>query len=77
MPSNAHTGRRESITTIGERTPSLHVRPSLQGFHCFGCGAGGDAFDFIQAADGVSRVESVELLANRVGLVIDYEDRDQ
>lgn len=59
----------------GERTPSLHVRPSRQHFYCFGCGAGGDAFDFIQAVDGVSRIESVELLANRVGLVIDYEDR--
>ncbi|MGB2719734.1 MAG: CHC2 zinc finger domain-containing protein [Rhodococcus sp. (in: high G+C Gram-positive bacteria)] len=61
----------------GERTPSMHVRPTRQRFHCFGCGAGGDAFDFIQAVDGVSRIESVELLANRVGLVIDYEDRGQ
>ncbi|MCZ4522201.1 CHC2 zinc finger domain-containing protein [Rhodococcus ruber] len=61
----------------GERTPSLHVRPSRQRFHCFGCGAGGDAFDFIQAVDGVSRIESVEILADRAGLVIDYEDRDQ
>ncbi|MBY4128691.1 hypothetical protein HQO83_09845 [Rhodococcus fascians] len=61
----------------GERTPNLHVRPSRQRFHCFGCGVRGDAFDFIQAVDGVSRIESVELLADRVGLVIDYEDRDQ
>lgn len=60
----------------GERTPSLHVRPSHQQFHCFGCGAGGDAFDFIRAVYGVSWTDAVERLADRTGVVIDHEDRD-
>jgi CHC2 zinc finger len=31
----------------GERHPSFYVNPAKQVFHCFGCGAGGDVFDFV------------------------------
>ena len=34
-------------------TPSFQVSPEHQNFHCFGCGAKGDAFDFVMAAENV------------------------
>jgi len=35
-----------------ERHPSFYVRPEKQVFYCFGCGAGGDVFDFVMHAAG-------------------------
>ncbi|WP_078379667.1 DNA primase [Sutcliffiella halmapala] len=47
----------------GESTPSFSVSPDKQIFHCFGCGAGGNAFNFIMDIEGVSFVEAAEKLA--------------
>ncbi|OBJ72011.1 DNA primase [Mycobacterium sp. 1274756.6] len=55
-----------------EKTPSFHVRPNHGHFHCFGCGEGGDIYAFIQKIEHVSFVESVELLADRIGYTITY-----
>ncbi len=50
-----------------EKTPSFHVDPAKQLYHCFGCGVGGDAYSFLQSAEGLDFAESVETLARRVG----------
>ncbi|MDG5772502.1 DNA primase [Mycolicibacterium fortuitum] len=55
-----------------EKSPSFHVRPNHGHFHCFGCGEGGDVYAFIQKIEHVSFVESVELLADRVGYTVTY-----
>ncbi|SEH74217.1 DNA primase [Mycolicibacterium rutilum] len=55
-----------------EKSPSFHVRPNHGHFHCFGCGEGGDVYAFLQKIEHVSFVESVELLADRVGYTITY-----
>ncbi|MGE2723971.1 DNA primase [Mycolicibacterium pulveris] len=55
-----------------EKTPSFHVRPNHGHFHCFGCGEGGDVYAFVQKIEHVSFVESVELLADRIGYTITY-----
>ena len=55
-----------------EKSPSFHVRPNHGHFHCFGCGEGGDVYAFIQKIEHVNFVESVELLADRVGYTITY-----
>lgn len=56
-----------------EKSPSFHVRPNHGHFHCFGCGEGGDVYSFLQKIEHVSFVESVELLADRIGYTVAYE----
>lgn len=46
-----------------EKTPSFIVTPSRGRFHCFGCGAGGDAISFVMEVEGVTFPEAVEVLA--------------
>ncbi len=48
-----------------EKTPSFHVNPERQSFHCFGCGAGGDVFKFIMMREGLEFPAAVERLAER------------
>lgn len=60
-----------------EKTPSLSVNPEKQIFHCFGCGAGGNIFTFIMSHEGISFPEAVKFLAQRAGIQIDYEARDE
>ncbi|WP_059102649.1 DNA primase [Shouchella shacheensis] len=49
----------------GENTPSFSVSPKKQLYHCFGCGAGGNVFTFLQDLEGWSFVETVQTLASR------------
>jgi DNA primase len=51
-----------------EKTPSFHVNPGRQIFHCFGCHQGGDAFKFLMLYEKLSFVEAIEQLASRAGL---------
>ena len=53
-----------------EKTPSFSVNPDRQFYHCFGCGAGGDVFKFIQEIDRVTFVEAVKFLAERAGVAL-------
>ena len=50
----------------GERSPSFYVYEDH--FHCFGCGAHGDAISFVMQGDGASFMEAVERLASEAGL---------
>ncbi|GEM_PF-6960267 len=59
----------------GENTPSFTVVEAKGFFHCFGCGANGDAIGFLRAFYGLGFVEAVEELAARVGLLPDREGR--
>lgn len=53
-----------------EKTPSFNVNPELQIYRCFGCGAGGNVFKFVQEMDRVSFPEAVSFLARRCGVEI-------
>ena len=44
----------------GEKTGSLKVYPGRRGWHCFGCGEGGDVIDFVQRYFGLSLKEAEE-----------------
>ncbi|TNE98966.1 MAG: DNA primase [Gammaproteobacteria bacterium] len=56
-----------------EKTPSFNVRPDKGFYHCFGCGAHGDAISFIREYDGLGFTEAVEDLAKRAGLEVPYD----
>ena len=56
-----------------EKTPSFHVNPVKQFYHCFGCGESGDIFAFLMKQDGLAFMDAVRLLADRVGVVIEQE----
>jgi predicted P-loop ATPase len=49
-----------------EDTPSFKVSPAKQIFHCFGCGANGDAISFLRQHQGLSFKEAVEALGGRM-----------
>ncbi len=51
-----------------EKTPSFFVDPDRGLFYCFGCGKGGDVFDFIMEKEGLSFPEAVEYLAGEAGI---------
>lgn len=52
----------------GEKTPSFVVSEEKQLFHCFGCGAGGSAIQFMMMAEKLEFIEAVEALAEQSGL---------
>lgn len=60
-----------------ERTPSFHVDPDKQLFHCFGCGAGGDVFSFVMQYERVEFMEAARILAERAGIRFEQKERTE
>ncbi len=58
----------------GEKTPSFTVNDAKGFYHCFGCGAHGNAFDFEMALGSLSFPEAVEKLATAAGLTMPRPD---
>ena len=58
-----------------EKTPSFTVSDKKQFYHCFGCGAHGNAISFLMEYDKLEFLEAVEELAGFLGLEIPYEKR--
>ncbi len=53
-----------------EKTPSFYVVEDKGFFHCFGCGAHGDAIGFVMRADNLDFIEAVERLAGEAGIAV-------
>lgn len=60
----------------GEKTPSFHVIPATQVWHCFGCNQGGDVFTYVMLRENLSFPEAIRYLADRAGVEI-HEERGQ
>lgn len=51
-----------------EKTPSFTVSPAKQIFHCFGCGTGGNVFNFLMLYENMTFPEAVETLSRQYGI---------
>ncbi len=82
-PIAALIGKRVRLTRSGreqkgccpfhnEKTPSFYVYDDH--FHCFGCGAHGDAISFVMQSEGASFTEAVERLAGEAGMQLPKSD---
>jgi len=58
----------------GEKSASFSVSPTKQFYHCFGCGANGNAISFLMEHAGMGFVEAVKELAQQVGLPVPEDD---
>lgn len=59
-----------------EKSPSFHVNPQRQSYHCFGCGAGGTVFRFLMEYEHVDFASAVRRLAQRAGIPVVEEAGD-
>ena len=60
-----------------ERTPSFSVNAEHGLYHCFGCGASGDAISFVRETDGLDFAEAIEHLAERYGVALERGEEDE
>src|SRR6056297_2339224 len=59
-----------------EKTPSFTVSPDRQIYHCFGCDAGGDVIRFVQEYEKVDFLTALQMLADRIGMELNFEEGD-
>ncbi len=59
-----------------ERTPSFHVSPDEKLYHCFGCQASGDPFQFVMDTEGLDFAGALEALGERFGVSLEPEAED-
>src|SRR5260370_6443693 len=53
-----------------EKTPSFNVHPVRKIFHCFGCGKGGDVFDFVMEMERCEFPEALRIVAEKCGIAL-------
>lgn len=56
-----------------EKTPSFFISPKRNSFYCFGCGAKGDIFSFVEQFENVDFLGALRMLADKAGVKIRYE----
>ncbi len=54
-----------------EKTPSFFVSPDRGSYYCFGCGAKGDIFTFVEEFEGLDFRGALKLLADKAGIVLE------
>ncbi len=57
-----------------ERSPSFHVTPARNFYHCFGCQESGDTIAFWRKIENLSFIEAIEKLANKYSITLHYEE---
>ena len=60
-----------------EKSGSFNVREETKRYRCFGCGAAGDVFKFVQEIEHLDFVGAIEHLANKAGLQLNYTTGSQ
>lgn len=59
-----------------EKTPSFHVNPARQTFHCFGCGVGGDATKFLMMFENLDYPTALRRIADMSGIPVIEEEEN-
>lgn len=54
-----------------EKTPSFFVSPERGSYYCFGCGAKGDIFTFVQEFEGIDFLGALKILADKAGVTLE------
>jgi DNA primase len=57
-----------------EKSPSFFISPARNSYYCFGCGAKGDIFTFVQEFEGLDFVGALRVLAQRAGVELKREN---
>ncbi len=60
-----------------EKTPSFIVSPDKQIYHCFGCHSGGNVFGFVKEYEKIDFIDTVKMLAKKVGVKLPEYKRDK
>ena len=60
-----------------EKTPSFSVAPDKGIYHCFGCGNGGNAVNFIMELEKISFVEAIQQLGQQLGIEVAFSGTDE
>jgi DNA primase len=60
-----------------EKTPSFFVSPDRGSYYCFGCGAKGDIFTFVEEFEGLDFKGALRLLANKAGVTLEAYTREE
>lgn len=74
-----HRGSRTPVALCpfhNEKTPSFVIYRDTQSYYCFGCGAGGDAVNFIRNIERLDYTEAVKLLCERAGMRMPEDSAD-
>ena len=59
-----------------EKTPSFFVSPARGSYYCFGCGAKGDIFTFVEEFEGLDFKGALKLLANKAGIRLESYNKE-
>jgi len=60
-----------------EKTPSFFVSPERGNYYCFGCGAKGDIFTFVEEFEGLDFKGALKILADRAGVSLAQYSREK
>lgn len=78
MPLKKHGREFQGLCPFhNEKTPSFTVNDTKGFYHCFGCGAHGDAIEFLRKFERLSYAESIELLAREAGIPLPKPDAEE
>jgi DNA primase len=60
-----------------EKTPSFFVSPDRDSYYCFGCGAKGDIFTFVEEFEGLDFKGALKILAGKAGVILEQFNREE
>ena len=60
-----------------EKTPSFSVAPDKGIYHCFGCGNGGNAVNFIMEYEKISFVDAIQQIGGQLGIEVEFSGNNE